>query len=228
MNTPLPLELRLALVFTPADRRAAVQALDALLEEIGASLAADLDHTVAHTRLVWWRGELARLDSGAPLHPITQTLYRLAPGAQYARLEALITAAELQLAGHQPANASERSALFASIYGAGEMVRAQIVHGSADARLASFGRALGEVYGYAACLDAALLDDRRQYAQALREALLQLTPTAALAPAQRHGLIRAALIAHRLTAGALKPPPHHLTALFIAWRTARRHRLELR
>ena len=112
MSALTPLSARLALAFTPAEARAAVTALDTLAREIRASLAEGLDHTVAHTRLVWWREEVARLTEGAPLHPVSRTLHAAAPAARYPRLEALIIACEFVLAGHQPANEAERAALY--------------------------------------------------------------------------------------------------------------------
>jgi hypothetical protein len=82
--------------------------------------------------------------------------------------------------------------------------------------------------GTASALETALLDDRRIEAARLRAALERLTPTAELAHCERHGLIRANFLAHRLTDTGLAPPPGALRALTLAWRCARRHRLEFR
>jgi hypothetical protein len=228
MSDPSSLEQRLALLFTPREAHAGVLALDSVVDEIGASLEPTLNHTVAHTRLVWWREEVARLQRGAPLHPATHALYAAAPQVPFAPLEHLITAAEFQLAGHQPADTEERSVYFTRIYGAPEALRAAVIHGAQDPRLEAFGRALGDVLGTASALETALLDDRRVEAARLRAALERLTPTAELAHCERHGLIRANFLAHRLTDTGLAPPPGALRALTLAWRCARRHRLEFR
>ena len=83
MSDASPLEQRLALLFTPRAAHAGVLALDTVLEEIGASLEPTLNHTVAHTRLVWWREEVARLQRGAPLHPATRALLAAAPRSSW-------------------------------------------------------------------------------------------------------------------------------------------------
>jgi phytoene synthase len=228
MSGTAALEDRLALVFTPASRRAAVEALDTVIDEISASLVPTLDHTVAHTRLVWWREEVLRLVQGAPLHPATRRLHAEAPNTRFQRLESLLTAAEYHLAGHQPADTRELTALFARLHGVPEVLRAEVLHGGPEPRLETFGLALGEVFGYTACLSDASGDDARGYARALREALARLAPSKDLATAERPGLIRAALIAERLTDHGLTATPGALRALYIAWRCARRHRLELR
>ena len=228
MSDASPLEQRLALLFTPRAAHAGVLALDTVLEEIGASLEPTLNHTVAHTRLVWWREEVARLQRGAPLHPATRALLAAAPRVPFTPLDQLITAAEFQLAGHQPADPEERSRYFARIDGAPEALRAAVILGAPDARLEAFGHALGEVLGLAGCVEAALLDDRRTEATRLRAALTRLRPSADLAHCERHGLIRANFIAHRLTDSGLAPPPGALRSLTLAWRCARRHRLEFR
>lgn len=82
-----PLDLRLALTFSPAADRAALTALFALYLEIREVPAECRDSGVAEVKLVWWQQEIEALYAGKPRHPLTQALApQLAP-----------------LAGHKPA-----------------------------------------------------------------------------------------------------------------------------
>lgn len=57
------------------------QSLGALFEiehQVGTSLRAGLEHSVAHTRLEWWSDELTHLAQGSPRHPTTRELAALA------------------------------------------------------------------------------------------------------------------------------------------------------
>jgi hypothetical protein len=228
VSAPSTLDERLALIFTPASRRAALLALNTVISEITASLASGLDHHVAHTRLGWWREEVARLQRGAPVHPAGRQLLADAPKARYALLEQVLTATEYQLAGHEPGDEATLTALIDRLYGAPEILRAEVVHGSASPSLHAFGETLGRAFGYAAVAAAAppgvatTADVAR-----VRTALNALSPDTALATAERPALVRAALLAARLGTEGFVTPPGPLRALFIAWRTARRHRLEL-
>lgn len=64
----------LASLYSPQSERPVLEALFAVESEIGASLQAGLDHTVAHIRLQWWRDECARVADGKPAHPLTRRL----------------------------------------------------------------------------------------------------------------------------------------------------------
>lgn len=57
------------LLYTPTPRRAALQTLLALVDELGVGLERGLDHGVAHLRLQWWEEELLRFQQGQPRHP---------------------------------------------------------------------------------------------------------------------------------------------------------------
>lgn len=228
MNPTPPLAERLALVFTPAERRPAAAALETVLSEIAASLAPSLDHTVAHTRLGWWREEVGRLLRGQPLHPACRALLAAAPQARYARLEGVLAATEFQLAGHAPTDETALATLIEHLYGAPETLRAEVLLNGTDPRLDAFGRALGTAFGYTEVALAAPGAPAVSDLARVKDALAGLVPTPSLALAERPGLVRAALLAARLTPGGLQPPPGPLTSLWIAWRCARRHRLELR
>jgi 15-cis-phytoene synthase len=64
----------LAWIYCPATQRRLLGALLAIEREIGASLRVGLDHSIAHTRLAWWRAECARTITGTPSHPLTREL----------------------------------------------------------------------------------------------------------------------------------------------------------
>jgi 15-cis-phytoene synthase len=64
----------LAWIYCPAAQRRLLGALFGIEREIGASLRAGLDHSIAHTRLAWWREECARAVAGTPRHPLTREL----------------------------------------------------------------------------------------------------------------------------------------------------------
>ncbi len=64
----------LAWLYFPVAQRALLAALCGIESEIAASLAAGLDHQVAHARLAWWRDECQRCAQGRPAHPLTRAL----------------------------------------------------------------------------------------------------------------------------------------------------------
>ena len=64
----------LACLYASESQRPLLSALCALEEEIGASLKAGLDHSIAHVRLAWWREECARCAAGTPCAPLTRAI----------------------------------------------------------------------------------------------------------------------------------------------------------
>ena len=91
----------LASLYFPAEQRVRYAALCTLEGEIAASLAAGLDHQVAHLRLEWWRAECERCARGAAAHPLTRSLAAsLAPEARpaLAALTGLVDTATWDLA----------------------------------------------------------------------------------------------------------------------------------
>jgi phytoene synthase len=61
-------------LFLPPDRRHAITALYAFCREVDDVVDECHDPSIAATKLVWWRQELARLYAGKPEHPVTQAL----------------------------------------------------------------------------------------------------------------------------------------------------------
>jgi len=84
-----PATRTLASLYSPPPQRALLEALFALEEQIGASLAPGLDHTIAHARLAWWREECARCAQGEPRHPLTGALRAAFAGQDPAPLAAI-------------------------------------------------------------------------------------------------------------------------------------------
>jgi 15-cis-phytoene synthase len=98
---PLDLGRHLASLYSLPAERPILEALFALESEIGASLHAGLDHTVAHVRLQWWREECARVASGTPSHPLTRALaaeFPNTPGDALAGLAGFVDVAVWDLA----------------------------------------------------------------------------------------------------------------------------------
>lgn len=61
-------------LFLPPPRRRAITAMYAFCREVDDVVDEATDAGVAQTKLDWWRGEVERLFSGAPSHPVTQAL----------------------------------------------------------------------------------------------------------------------------------------------------------
>ena len=66
-------------LFLPPQRRRAITALYAFCREVDDIVDECTDAGLAHTKLAWWRQELARLYAGDPQHPVTRAL---APAVQ--------------------------------------------------------------------------------------------------------------------------------------------------
>src|SRR5256885_10260617 len=86
-------------LFLPPERRRAITALYAFCREVDDAVDEPSDASVARATLTWWRGEVARLFSGDPQHPVTRAL---APviipfGIMRARLEEIMDGMEMDL-----------------------------------------------------------------------------------------------------------------------------------
>lgn len=79
----------LAWLYFPVAQRPLLAALCGIESEIAASLAAGLDHQVAHARLGWWRDECERGAQGRPAHPLTRALTSLFASGDLAPLAGL-------------------------------------------------------------------------------------------------------------------------------------------
>lgn len=88
-----------AVLFSGATERAPIEALYAFEAELRHIVAAT-SHEAAHARLKWWRGEVDRLASGRPSHPLARALLPLRGrrDLDLARLHELLVAADLDLA----------------------------------------------------------------------------------------------------------------------------------
>jgi phytoene synthase len=61
-------------LFLPAERRRAITALYAFCREVDDAVDDCSDAAVAHSKLAWWRKELAAMLAGTPTHPVMQAL----------------------------------------------------------------------------------------------------------------------------------------------------------
>lgn len=139
-----------ALLFTRPDRRDALTALYAIDAEIEAASSPRTEHTVAHTKLGWWRAEVDRLRGGHPEHPVSRALLAAAGAApDYALLHERIAAADLRLAGFAPRSATEVDALLYRSHGAVQQLAAQVLAQARDTSLDRFGALLGRGIGLA-------------------------------------------------------------------------------
>jgi phytoene synthase len=85
-----------AALYAPADARNYVHAIYAIEAELRDS-AASANHDVAHMRLRWWREEAERLHQGRPQHPASQALLSAPAKPDWALLQQLLFAAEIEL-----------------------------------------------------------------------------------------------------------------------------------
>ena len=86
-------------LFLPPERRRAITALYAFCREVDDAVDEPSDPSVARETLTWWRGEVARLFSGDPQHPVTRALAPvIAPfGIGQARLDEIMDGMEMDL-----------------------------------------------------------------------------------------------------------------------------------
>lgn len=97
-----------AILYTPPARRPVLEGLFLLERELAAT-GRETHHDVAHTRLQWWREEMARSAAGHPVHPATRALLplqRVNPRAVQ-NLSALLNVVEMDLAQITFATATE-------------------------------------------------------------------------------------------------------------------------
>lgn len=223
-----PLPRTLAILFAGAGRRAALEALYAVDDQIALAVRAGIEHAAAHAKLGWWRSEVDRLAAARPQHPASRALLAAAGNEpDYRLLHERLAAADLELVGFAPGTLAELDALLYRSHGAVQQLAAQVLGGRRDAALDAFGAALGRGLGLAdqsAHTPAFDVDtgrfNRDELAARARDALA--TADAALPAAgrsaQAHGFVLAALAAARLGRGRSTP----LAQLWIAWRAARR------
>lgn len=227
-----PLAMRLALIFAGRDGRPALEALAAIDGELHAATRPGIEHTVAHAKLAWWRGEVDRLAAGRPEHPLTRALRAAAGDApDYRLLHERLTAADFALVGFGPASPAEWDALLARSHGALEQLGAEALAGRRDPALAAFGLALGRGLGLLEAAEGATGEERATLLAGAERALASATASlpAGLRAAQAPGLVRLALAdarRRRLVLGR-PPEPAPLLQLWLAWRAARRARLEI-
>ena len=90
-------------LFLPPQRRRAITALYAFCREVDDIVDECTDTGLAHTKLAWWRQELARLYAGDPQHPVMRALEpALRPfGIKHEYLAEIIDGMEMDLSQHR-------------------------------------------------------------------------------------------------------------------------------
>ena len=88
-----------AFLFLPRERRAAITAFYAFCREVDDVVDDVSDAGVAHTKLAWWQGEVAKAFAGQPSHPVMQALMPHVPvhGIEQRHLQAVIEGCQMDL-----------------------------------------------------------------------------------------------------------------------------------
>ena len=88
-----------AFLFLPAPKRAAITAFYAFCREVDDVVDDMVDPTVAHTKLAWWRTEVAKAYAGQASHPVMQALMPLTAefGIEQRHLQAVIEGCQMDL-----------------------------------------------------------------------------------------------------------------------------------
>jgi phytoene synthase len=137
-----------ALLFARREQRDALTALYAIDAEIEAASSPRTEHTVAHTKLGWWRAEVDRLRAGRPEHPAARVLHAAAGTVpDHALLHERLAAADLRVAGFVPRSDAELDALLYRSHGALQQIAAQVLAQARDPALDRFGALLGRGVG---------------------------------------------------------------------------------
>jgi phytoene/squalene synthetase len=137
------------LLYSRDTQRAVLAALSGIEAEVAASLAAGVEHAVAHARLAWWREECERAAAGTGAHPLTQQLQALFSGERRSALAGLrgfVDAATWDLASATFETRRELAA-YCERWSAAlvEPFATFALHDSGRADVRSFGRALREL-----------------------------------------------------------------------------------
>ncbi len=88
-----------AFLFLPAPRRSAITAFYAFCREVDDVVDDSTDMAVAHTKLAWWKSEVAKAYAGQPSHPVMQALMPCATsfGIEQKHLQAVIDGCQMDL-----------------------------------------------------------------------------------------------------------------------------------
>jgi phytoene synthase len=86
-------------LFLPPERRRAITALYAFCREVDDIVDECSDTTIARTKLIWWRKEIASMLAGSPTHPVAHALqpHVVTYGLDGAHLNAIIDGMEMDL-----------------------------------------------------------------------------------------------------------------------------------
>jgi phytoene synthase len=134
-------------LFLPPERRRAITALYAFCREVDDVVDECSDPTLAAAKLAWWRQEVARLEAGAPQHPVTQALAPLARayGITVARLGEIIDGMEMDLRHARYADLAALERYCYHVAGVVGLLAAGIF-GYANPRTLDYAQALGTAF----------------------------------------------------------------------------------
>jgi len=88
-----------AFLFLPAPRRAAITAFYAFCREVDDVVDDSTDASVAHSKLAWWKSEVAKAFAGQPSHPVLLALmpHTTSYGIEQRHLQAVIDGCQMDL-----------------------------------------------------------------------------------------------------------------------------------
>lgn len=201
-----------------------LEALAALDRELVLASRPGIEHSVAHTKLAWWRGEIERLGHGRPQHPLTRALLKCGgPATDWSLLFERLDAADLALGGFAPATLAELEALIYRARGTLWQLLACLLAGRSSPALLAYGAALGKGVGLVEYLNAAGPAGAIARADVRARAAALLSSAAALLPpADRRALAPGSVAAALATAALAGRGKRAFVQVFIAWRAARR------
>ena len=93
-------------LFLPPERRRAITALYAFCREVDDVVDECTEPQVAHTKLAWWRAEIANLYAGNPSHPVARALHPHLDNfrIEKERLNEIVDGMEMDLVHHRYAD----------------------------------------------------------------------------------------------------------------------------
>ncbi len=136
-----------AFLFLPPERRRAITALYAFCREVDDVVDECSEPQVAHSKLAWWRGEVANLFAGNPQHPVTRALApAIGPyGISAGRLDEIIAGMEMDLTRTRYLDFAALERYCYHVAGAVGLLAAGIF-GYSDPRTLEYARQLGTAF----------------------------------------------------------------------------------
>jgi phytoene synthase len=136
-----------AFLFLPPERRRAITALYAFCREVDDVVDECSEPQLAHSKLAWWRAEVANLFAGNPQHPVTRALApAIGPfGISAGRLDEIIAGMEMDLTQTRYLDFAALERYCYLVAGAVGLLAAGIF-GYSDPRTLEYARQLGTAF----------------------------------------------------------------------------------